>query len=494
MTPSSTESISERLSFGKIKGREVIANFNGGRISSDGGIVLIAELDKKLRITARFAECFQDNRHLSYVDYSVHNLLAQRVYGLILGHEDVNDHDKLRHDPALAIALEKLNFIESNKAGLAGKSTLNRLEYCPETIIDQAQSRYHKIELLPKEIEKAFVEIFLSSYKKPPKNIILDLDVTDDQVHGNQEGAFFNKYYDCVCYAPLYIFCGHHLLAAKLRSSNVDPAAGGLEELQRVIGIIREKWKETQIIVRGDSAYAREEIMKFCEEEAGVDYVLAMATNSQLKLRASDTIEKAKRDYEQRLEPVTELMETLFSKDEDLEEVPKLVPNSTWFRSLCYQTEKSWSRQRRVVTKVCYGSEGLKIRHVVTSLSASKISPSKLYTDEYCPRGEMENRIKEQQLDLFADRTSTQTFESNQLRLWLSSMAYVLMQAFRQHCLAKTSLAKATVGTIRLNLLKLGARITVSVRRILIAIASSCPYQDILALAYSRIKAIPDTG
>ncbi len=318
MTPSSTESISQRLSFGKIKGREVIANFNGGRISSDGGIVLIAELDKKLRITAT-AECFQDNRHLSYVDYSVHNLLAQRVYGLILGHEDVNDHDKLRHDPALAIALEKLNFIESNKAGLAGKSTLNRLEYCPETIIDQAQSRYHKIELLPKEIEKAFVEIFLSSYKKPPKNIILDLDVTDDQVHGNQEGAFFNKYYDCVCYAPLYIFCGHHLLAAKLRSSNVDPAAGGLEELQRVIGIIREKWKETQIIVRGDSAYAREEIMKFCEEEAGVDYVLAMATNSQLKLRASDTIEKAKRDYEQRLEPVNELMETLFSKDEDLE-------------------------------------------------------------------------------------------------------------------------------------------------------------------------------
>ena len=219
-----------------------------------------------------------------------------------------------------------------------------------------------------------------------------------------------------------------------------------------------------------------------------------MATNSQLKLRASDTIEKAKRDYEQRLEPVTELMETLFSKDEDLEEVPKLVPNSTWFRSLCYQTEKSWSRQRRVVTKVCYGSEGLKIRHVVTSLSASKISPSKLYTDEYCPRGEMENRIKEQQLDLFADRTSTQTFESNQLRLWLSSMAYVLMQAFRQHCLAKTSFAKATVGTIRLNLLKLGARITVSVRRILIAIASSCPYQDILAIAYSRIQAIPDTG
>jgi hypothetical protein len=297
-----------------------------------------------------------------------------------------------------------------------------------------------------------------------------------------------------VCYAPLYIFCEHHLLVAKLRSSNVDPAGGALEELQRIIGIIREKWSDTQILVRGDSAYSREDIMKFCESQAGVDYVLAMATNSQLKLRATDVIEKAKADYEQRLQPVTELMETLFSPDEELGELAKLVPESTWYRSLCYQTQKSWSRSRRVVTKVCPGSEGVKIRHVVTSLPASKIPPSKLYTEKYCPRGEMENRIKEQQLDLFADRTSTQTFESNQLRLWLSSMAYVLMQAFRQNCLAKTSFAKATVGTIRLNFLKLGARITVSVRRILIAIASSCPYQDILAIAYSRIQAIAGTG
>jgi len=338
------------------------------------------------------------------------------------------------------------------------------------------------------------VDIFLESYKKPPKQIILDMDVTDDQVHGNQEGAFFNTYYKGVCYAPLYIFCEHHLLVAKLRSSNVEPAGGALEELQRIIGIIREKWSDTQILVRGDSAYSREDIMKFCESQAGVDYVLAMATNSQLKLRATDVIEKAKADYEQRLQPVTELMETLFSPDEELGELAKLVPESTWYRSLCYQTQKSWSRSRRVVTKVCHGSEGVKIRHVVTSLPASKIPPSKLYTEKYCPRGEMENRIKEQQLDLFADRTSTQTFESNQLRLWLSSMAYVLMQAFRQNCLAKTSFAKATVGTIRLNFLKLGARITVSVRRILIAIASSCPYQDILAIAYSRIQAIAGTG
>ncbi len=494
MTPSLAEDRSQQLNFGRLKGREVIANFDGGRITSDAGIALIAELDKKLKITARFAECFRDYRNISYVDHSLHHLLSQRVYGIILGYEDVNDHDKLRHDPALAIALEKLNFIESNQAGLAGKSTINRLEYCPETILDQEKSRYHKIELLPQELEKAFVDIFFQSYQKPPKSIILDMDVTDDQVHGTQEGAFFNKYYRGVCYAPLYIFCGHHLLVAKLRSSNVDPAEGALEELQRVIGLIREKWKDTHILVRADSAYAREEILKLCEDQEKVDYVVAMATNNQLKLRALDTIEKAKQDYEQRLEPVVELMESLFDKNEELDEVPSLVPNSTWFRSLCYRTEKSWSCQRRVVTKVGYGSEGLKIRHVVTSLPASKVHPSQLYTAKYCPRGEMENRIKEQQLDLFADRTSTQTFASNQLRLWLSSMAYVLMQAFRQHCLAKTSLAKATVGTIRLNLLKLGARITISMRRILIAIASSCTYQDIWSEAYSRIQALTDTG
>ncbi len=393
----------------------------------------------------------------------------------------------------MAIALSRLNFIDSNVASLAGKSTINRLEYCPQIIGDGRESCYHKIEQKPKQIEKAFVEIFLESYKEPPQQIILDMDVTDDQVHGSQEGAFFNTYYNGVCYAPLYIFCGHHLLAAKLRPSNVDPAEGALEELQRIIRIIRQKWQNTQILVRGDSAYAREEIMKSCEE-VGVDYALAMATNSQLKLRANQVIKKAQADYEQRLTPVTALMEAVFSPDDKPEEVAQLVPEATWYRSLYYKTQESWSRSRRVVTKVCYGSKGLELRHVVTSLPAAKLSPSQVYTDKYCPRGEMENRIKEQQLDLFADRTSTQTFESNQLRLWLSSMAYVLMQAFRQHCLASTALAKATVGTIRLALLKLGARITVSVRRILIAIASACPYQDILAIAYQRIQAISDSG
>lgn len=414
MTPSSTDCMPNQFNFGTLQGRQVIANFEGGRITSDAGIVLMAELDKNLGLTARFAECFRDYRNSSYVDYSVHELLAQRVYGIVLGYEDVNDHDKLRYDPSLALALGRLNFIDSNAALLAGKSTINRLEYCPETILNQSESRYHKIEHQPQEIEKAFVEIFLESYKEPPRQIVLDMDVTDDQVHGSQEGAFFNTYYNGVCYAPLYIFCGRHLLAALLRPSNVAPAAGALSELQRIIGIIRAKWQTTQILVRGDSAYAREDIMKFCEEESGVDYAFGMATNSQLKLRAHDVIQKAQADYEQRLAPVTALMETLFSPDDKPESVRQLVPEATWYRSLCYKTQQTWSRARRVVTKVCYGSEGLQIRHVVTSLPATKVPPSKVYTDKYCPRGEMENRLKEQQLDLFADRTSTQTFESNQ--------------------------------------------------------------------------------
>lgn len=485
------QSSNRQINLDRLNGREVIANFDGGSITSDAGIVLLSELDKKLEITSRFAECFQDHRSSSYVHYPVHRLLAQRIYAIALGYEDVNDHDKLRNDPALAIALDRISHINPSQEIIAGKSTINRLEYCPEEILDQSKSRYHKIEHQPQKIEKVFIDIFLNSYEQQPKEIILDIDVTNDTVHGNQEGAFFNAYYDEVCYAPLYIFCGHHLLVSKLRSSNIDPAAGALEELQRVIKLIKEKWKETEIIVRGDSAYAREEIMFFCEQEENVQYILAMATNARLKSRAFDTIEKAQRDYEQRLEPVTKLMETLFAKEDDLEEVGKLVPVATWFRSINYQTEKSWSCQRRVVTKVCYGSEGLTIHHVVTSLPASKISPSLLHTNQYCPRGEMENRLKEQQLDLFADRTSTQTFESNQLRLWLSSMAYVLMQAFRENCLSQTPLAKSTVGTIRLNLLKIGARISISARRVVIAIASMYQFKDILIIASSRIKKIP---
>ena len=490
----STECIPEQFSFGRAKGRNVIANFKGGTLTSDGGLVLVAELDKKRQITARFASCFTDHRHQGYVEHSLVDLVAQRIYGLIQGYEDLNDHEKLRSDPVFAIALGKLSHNESESVLLAGKSTLNRLEYCPETVIDQAEARYHRISHDPKSIERLLVELFLESYRKPPRQIVLDLYVTDDSVHGSQEQGFFNTYYGGVCYAPRYIFCGHHLLAAKLRPSNVDPASAALEELQRVIGLIRARWHSTQILVRGHSAYSRDEIMSWCEDEEGVDYVFGLATNSQLKMRASDVIAKAKADYEQRLTPVTSLMEELFNPNEDLKDVGELVRVALWYRSLTYKTQNSWSRFRRVVTKVAYNSQGLKMRFVITSLPTAKIPPGLLYTNKYCPRGDMENRIKEQQLELFSDRTSTHTFEGNQLRLWFSAMAYVLIQAFRASCLVRTPLATATVGTIRNLLLKLGARVLSSVRRVLISISSSCPYQEIFATAYQRIQALPASG
>ncbi len=406
----------------------------------------------------------------------------------------MNDHEELRSDPVFAIALGKLSQNEPESGLLAGKSTLNRLEYCPETVIDQAEARYHRISHDPKGIERLLVELFLESYRKPPRSIVLDLDVTDDSVYGNQEQAFFNTYYGGVCYAPLYIFCGHHLLAAKLRPSNVDPAEGALEELQRVIRLIREQWTQTQILVRGDSAYSREEIMSWCETQTGVDYVFGLATNSQLRMRASDIIKKASADYEQRLIPATSFLEQLFQPEEDLSVAKELVPGSVWYRSLSYKTQTSWSRNASVVTKVAYDSQGLKMRFVVTSLPTAKIPPGLLYTNKYCPRGNMENRIKQQQLELFSDRTSTHTFEGNQLRLWFSAIAYELKQAFRASCLARTPLATATVGTIRTLLLKLGARVLISVRRVLISISSSCPYQDIFAIAYQRIQALPNSG
>lgn len=339
-----TECSPNQLSFGRVKGRKVIADFKGGALTSDGGLVLIAELDKKRQITARFGDCFSDYRHQGYVEHSVADLVAQRIYGLIQGYEDLNDHERLPCDPVFTLALGKLSSNESESVALAGKSTLNRLEYCPETVIAQAEARYHRISHEPKRIKRLLLELFLESYRKPPRSIVIDLDVTDDSVHGSQEQGFFNTYYGGVCYAPLYIFCGHHLLAAKLRPSNVDPADGALEELQRVIGLIRERWEHTHILIRGDSAYSRDEIMSWCEDQTGVDYVFGMATNSQLRMKASDVIAKGKAEYEQRLSPVTSLMEELFSPNEDLTAAGELVRVALWYRSLTYKTQNSWSR------------------------------------------------------------------------------------------------------------------------------------------------------
>ena len=494
MTPTSTDCIPEQFQFKRVKSRQVIVNFKGGTVTSDAGLTLIADLDQKLEITSRLAGCFQDYRQPNRVEHSLSTLVAQRVYGLVQGYEDLNDHEQLRHDPMFALAVGKILGEGTRPVVLAGKSTLNRLEYCPETESNRVESRYHRIGHDTAGIEKLFVQWFLESYSKAPRTIVLDLDVTDDQVHGEQEGAFFNSYYDGVCYAPLYIFCGKHLLVAKLRPSNVDPADGALEELKRVISLIRSHWPDVRILVRGDSAYAREEIMAWCESQVGVDYVFGLSKNSRLMTMTRETQRQARASYEHTLQTVESFLETLFHPEEELKEVENLVLPCVLYRSLNYQTEKSWSRFRRVVSKVEYSSTGVKVRFVVTSIPAEKVPPGKLYTQKYCPRREMENRFKEQQLELFSDRTSTHTFEGNQLRLWFSSVAYVLMNALRSRCLASTDLRCAQVGTIRTKLLKLGARLLVSVRRVLVSISRGCPSQDIFATAYRCLQTFPHPG
>ena len=495
MTPNKNYCIREEFVFRKIKSSPVIVNFNGNPVTSDAGLTLIAKLDRKREITSRLAACFKDYRKQNKVLHSINSLIAQRIYGLIMGYEDINDHETLRHDPIFALAVGKVVNSEQKSITLAGKSTLNRLEHCPENVFSRADSRYHRIEHDASAIETLLVELFLESYRKPPRQIILDLDVTDDLVHGNQEETFFNPYYRGYCYAPLYIFCGKHLLAAKLRPSNVDPAEGGLEELQRVIKIIRSRWKNVKVIIRGDSAYSRENIMSWCESQIGIDYIFGLAPNNRLLQLSQSLKYRASREYSKRIKPVVEFFETLFSPSSNLiSDAATLIDNSVWYCSLNYQTLESWSRSRRVVTKVECSYEEIDTRFVVTSLPINKIPPGRLYTQKYCPRGNMENCLKEQKLGLQSDRTSTHTFKGNQLRLWFASIAYVLMNALREQCLLNTEFKNATVDTIRTKLLKLGAVIAISKRQVLITISSAYPYKEIFAKIYKRLSRLPCPG
>ncbi|MEL7246275.1 MAG: IS1380 family transposase [Cyanobacteria bacterium J06573_2] len=495
MTPNKNDCIPEQFIFEQVKSCPVIVNFKAEPVTSDAGLTLIAELDRRREITSRLAACFKDYRESNKVLHPIHSLIAQRIYGLIMGYEDINDHETLRHDPIFALAVGKVINKKDKSNTLAGKSTLNRLEHCPEDVCSREDSRYHRIEHDANSIETLLVELFLESYRKPPQQIILDLDVTDDLIHGNQEETFFNPYYGGYCYAPLYIFCGKYLLAAKLRPSNVDPAEGGLEELQRVIKTIRERWKNVKIIIRGDSAYSREDIMAWCESQTGIDYVFGLAPNKRLLQLAQSIKYRASQEYSRKIEPVIEFFETLFPSSPDLnKDAAEFIDNSVWYCSLDYQTLNSWSRNRRVVAKVEYNYEEVDTRFLVTSLPTNKIPPGRLYTHKYCPRGNMENRLKEQKLGLKSDRTSTHTFEGNQLRLWFASIAYVLMNALREQCLINTEFKNSTVETIRTKLLKLGAIITISKRRVLIAISSACPYKDIFRKIYKRLSRLSRPG
>jgi hypothetical protein len=445
--------------FARVEGRLVVAAFDGGKITSDAGGVLLRATDRAVGLIDRFAQCFSDSRSEELIEHTVATLIGQRVFGIALGYEDVVDHDTLRHDPIMAVLAGKLTARRKNCAPVAGKSTLNRLE------LGKAEpTPYHKIGHDPLSIEAAFVDLFLKTQRRAPPQIILDLDATDDPLHGHQEGRFFHGYYDCYCYLPLYIFCGRHLLAAKLRRSNIDASAGAVAEVARIVAQIRLRWPRVRILLRADSGFAREALMRWCELNR-IDYLFGLARNERLSAAVAAELQEAQQLGERTGKPARR------------------------FKDLTWSTLDSWSRARRVVAKAEWTGGEANPRFVVTSLSRAEHEARHLYEKVYCARGDMENRIKECQLDLFADRTSAATMRANQLRLWFAAMAYVLVCTLRRIALRHTQFAQATCGTIRLKLFKIGALVRVSVRRIKIAMASACPYQNEFALAHLRLAA-----
>lgn len=449
--------------------RRMVASFDGGRISSDGGCVLLREVDLKLGVIGRLAECFIDQRSPESIEHPLEDLLRQRVFGLALGYEDLVDHDDLRRDALLAACVGKRDptggdrRLERDRGNaLAGKSTLNRLEW---GLAEEAAAldRYHRIAVDSEAVERFFVELFLESYDQAPERIVLDFDATDDPLHGEQEGRFFHGYYDCYCYLPLYVFCGKHLLCAQLRRSNIDASAGSVEVLERIVAQIRERFPEVSILVRGDSGFAREGIMAWCEEHA-VDFCFGLARNSRLEFY---------------LEPALARAEKLSGAAGSSQRV---------YEEINYQTRESWSRPRRVVGKAEWTPHGSNPRFVVTSLTREDFAASQLYEEIYCARGEAENRIKEQQLDLFATRTSGRLMRVNQVRLWFSSVAYVLIDALRRIALPGTVLANAYCGTIRTRLLKIGARVRVSVRRVWVSLTTAHPSEKTFSRALANLR------
>jgi hypothetical protein len=447
--------------------RQIVARFDGGAITSDAGGLLLRQVERAVGILSQFAGCFTDHRDSDLIEHTVEELVSQRGYGLALGYEDLNDHDDLRYDPLLAILVGKREPTGQDRRqkrdrgkALAGKSTLNRLELTP--VGADGDSRYKKIVLNTRQAEMVFTDIFVQSHRQPSTSIVLDLDATDDPVHGDQLGRFFHGYYKNYCYLPLYIFCGEHLLWAQLRPSDIDASAGSVRALAKIIGRIRQAWPDVKILIRGDSGFCREYLMAWCERN-GVDYLFGLARNDRLVREIADELAQAK---------------TMHQHTGQAARV---------FKDFEYQTRESWPRPRRVVGKAEYLDKGENPRFVVTSLPKAEIDARPLYEQTYCARGDMENRIKEQQLYLFADRTSAATMRANQLRLWFSSIAYTLLSALRRLGLHGTELAGAQCSTIRLKLLKIGAAIRVTVRKVWISLAESYPYRRIFQRVYDNL-------
>jgi hypothetical protein len=429
--------------------------------------MLLGEVDRRRRVAERFASCFEDHRDPDRIEHTVEELLRQRLYALALGYEDLNDHEELRSDPLLAAVVGKADPEGTERArdrdrghALAGKSTLNRLEW--GAVTEGTGDRYRRITVVPEAVDSLFVDLFLDAFGEPPASIVLDLDATDDPLHGTQEGRFFHGYYGHYCYLPLYIFCGDHLLLARLRRSGIDAAEGSVEEIERIVARIRAAWPEVEILVRGDSGFAREALMAWCEAHR-VHYVFGLARNARL---------------ERALEPAFEEAEALCAESGEPERV-----YAEWLHS----TLDTWSRERRVIGKAEITVRGENPRFVVTSLPADEADAREVYERIYCARGEMENRIKEQQLDLFATRTSAHWMRVNQLRLWFASLAYTLVAELRRLGLEASAQARARCHTIRLRLFKIGARVRVTRRKIWVFLSSACPHQELFAHAFGRL-------
>lgn len=449
-------------------------DFKAGDVSSDGGGVLLARLDRSYGFVQRFAACFTDYRDPDLIEHKLLELLRQRIYGLALGYEDLNDHDGLCRDPLLASLCGKADPLgqdrerEQDKGkALAGKSTLNRLELTPAEA--NTGSRYKKIVANPEALEDYFIDEFVRRLPKDTKQVILDLDRTNTDLHGEQEGRFYSGYYEEYCYTPLYIFAGDWPVVAALHTSESQHLEEILRLVAKMVERLRRRFPDLRILLRGDSAFCRDELMSWCEGN-GVKYVLGLARNPVLERILRGTLRSAKSmlDYNQ-------------SQSERL------------YKEFQYGAEK-WAKKRRVVGKAEWTREGPNPRFIISNLEAEEFPAQLLYEEQYCGRGNMENRIKEQKLDLFADRASTETLRANQLRLWFSTLAYLLMTQLRRVGLAGTELARATCGTIRLRLFKIGAVIRVTVRRVWVSLSSAYPLADLFRLVARRLQVRMDSG
>jgi hypothetical protein len=452
-----TECIQSGFGFEACGKREIVARFDGGTISSDGGVLLLRQTDKRLNLLPRLAQCFLDGRNQNQVEHSIQEMLSQRIYGLALGYEDLNDHEQLRNDPLLGVVAGRGEL----ETPLAGKSTLNRME-----LGTGINDRYKKITFWKDAIDELMVKVFLESHDQAPEEIILDMDTTDLPLHGKQEGRFFHGYYDSYCYLPLYIFSGDQLLCARMREANHDASFGCLAEVERIVAQIRAAWPGVRIILRGDSGFCRNQVMNWCEEHV-VDYVFGLARNQRLRRIIGPQMHEATEQWKQTGKP------------------------ARVFTEFTYRTKKTkkggWERERRVAAKAERIDGKENPRFVVTSLTMERWAAQALYEKLYCARGEMENRIKEQ-FSLFADRVSSETMRANQMRVYLSAVAYVLMSGLRRLGLAGTELAQAQVSTIRTKLLKIGAQIRVTVRKVWISMASSYPWQALYGEVWANLR------